>query len=417
MYPTLSYFFQDVFGVNIPLPIQSYGLMVALGFITGAYFLNYEFKRKEKLGIFLPIYKQEKVGEPASPLSIIISLLVGFILGFKLVAAALNYSGFVDNPQTFILSGTGNIWGGIIIGLGSGFYTWWEKNKTKLPQPKLEERKILPHELTGNILVVAGISGILGAKLFHNLENFDALMADPIGEIFSFSGLTFLGGVIMGFTVTSIYLYRNNISVLHTLDIAAVFMPITYAIGRMGCQVAGDGCWGIPNPNPKPGYLSWLPDWLWAYDYPHNVVGEGVAIADCTGKYCTHLDVPVFPTSLYESISMIIIFLIMWNLRNRIKIPLVMFSIYLMFSGIERFLVEQIRVNTKYHIFGGGVTQAEIISTLMFLAGLGGLIYILLNKQKVIDFAKVQIKEINKPSLKNILKTEPKDKKNDKTIK
>jgi len=399
MYPTLSYFFQEVFGINIPLPIQSYGLMVALGFITAAFILNYEFKRKEKLGIFLPMYKQFKVGEPASITSIIFSFIGGFILGFKLVHAMFNYSAFVDNPQDFILSWQGNFLGGVVIASASAFYTWWEKNKTKLPKPIIEERKILPHELTGNALVIAGISGILGAKIFHNLENFDALMKDPIGEIFSFSGLTFLGGLIFGFTAVSIYLYKNNISVLHTLDIAAVFLPITYAIGRGGCQIAGDGCWGIDNPNPKPGWLSWLPDGFWAYDYPHNVLHEGVPIADYVGKYSTHLAVPVFPTPLYESLSMIVIFLVLWNLRKRIKTPAILFSIYVMFAGIERFMIEQIRINTKYNILGG-ITQAEIISTLMFLIGLGGLIFIIVKKDKILEFAKVVVKDINKPSLK-----------------
>ncbi len=400
MYPTISFFLKDVFGINLPLPIQTYGFMVALAFITGAVIMSYEFKRKEKEGIFLPMYKKFKEGEPASVSSIITSLIVGFIVGFKLIEAVFYYSEFVANPQEFILSGRGNIIGGLIIGAGSAFYTWWDKNRKKLNPPITVEKEILPHQLSGNILVIAGVAGILGAKIFHNLENFQAFMADPVGEFFSFSGLTFLGGLIVGFSVVAYYLYKNNISIIHSVDIAAVMVPLAYAVGRLGCHFSGDGCWGIPNPNPKPKWLSWLPDSFWANSFPHNVVQEGSPIHDCSGNFCNALDVPVFPTSLYESLSMIIVFLILWNLRKRIKIPSMLFAIYLMFAGIERFLVEQIRVNNKYDILGG-VTQAEIISTFMFLIGLGGMIFLIIKKDKVLEFAKTHRKDINKKTLKD----------------
>jgi len=398
MYPTISYFLHDVFGVNIPLPIQSYGFMVALAFICGAVIMTYELKRKEKEGLYLPIYKKVIEGEPASVASIITSLIVGFVIGFKLLDAALNYNEFVTNPQGFILSGRGNFFGGIIFGIGSAFYTWWDKNRQKLNPPVTVEKEIFPHQLAGNILVIGGVAGILGAKIFHNLENFGDFMKDPVGEFFSFSGLTFLGGLIVGFSSICYYLYRNNISILHSMDIAAVLVPISYAVGRLGCQISGDGCWGIPNPNPKPDWLSWLPDGFWAYNYPHNVLREGTVILDNCTDYCNALAVPVFPTPLYESISMIFIFIVLWSLRKRIKIPAMLFTIYLMFAGIERFMIEQIRVNNKYDILGG-VTQAEIISTILFLMGLAGFIFVLIKRDKVTEFAKTQLKDINRRTI------------------
>ncbi len=399
MYPTLSFFFQEVFGINIPLPVQTYGLMIAVGFIIGGILFSYEFKRKEKEGIFLAIYKKVKIGEPATVQNILISGLIGFLIGYKLVDAAMNYYEFVDNPQIFILSGRGSFGGGILIGILSAVYTWWDKNRRKLSSPTWEEQKIMPHELTGNLIVIAGISSILGAKLFHNLENFGALMRDPIGELLSFSGLSFLGGFIVTTVTVSIYIRKYNINILHTLDVGAVFLPMVYAIGRSGCHFSGDGCWGIPNPKPKPSFLSWLPDWLWAYDYPHNVLSEGVPMSDCNAdKFCRHLEVPVFPTSLYEATSMLIFFIIVWSIRKKITTPGILFSIYLIFAGIERFFIEKIRVNNEYNIMGG-ITQAEIISFIMFLSGVFGLIYILKNKQKIIEYAKPKVKDINRSSL------------------
>lgn len=404
MYPTISFFLKEVFGINFPLPIQTYGFMVALAFLTGALIMSREFKRKENEGIFLPVYKKIKEGEPASTGSIISSLIVGFLLGFKLVEAAFNWGEFSDNPQDFILSGRGNFIGGVLIGIGSAFYTWWEKNRKKLNPPITVEKEILPHQMSGNILVVAGIAGLLGAKIFHILENFQLFLNDPIGEFLSFQGLTFLGGLLVGSSVVFYYLYKNNISIIHSLDIMAVAVPIAYAVGRGACQLSGDGCWGIQNPNPKPEWLSWLPDFFWAYNYPNNVndVGsllpEYANVVDC--KYCHVLDVPVFPTPVYESTMMIIIFVILWSLRKRIKIPALLFSIFLMFMGIERFLIEQIRVNNEYN-FLGGVTQAEIISTFLFLSGLASFIFVFIKREKIKEFVKVKYKDINKRTLKH----------------
>ncbi len=383
MYPNLSYFFKDVFGIDVALPIQTYGFFVALAFIIGIWILKIEFKRKEKEGILQSIKRKNLIGEPAKPKELVISGIVGFIVGYKLLDAILNYSTFTDNPQTFILSTSGNFLGGIIGAAISVFFTWREKNKSKLTPPKWIETDIFPHQITGNILMVAAIFGILGAKLFHNLENFDELIADPIGSLFSFSGLTFLGGAIVGSTAVIIYAKRYNIKPLHLLDVAAIGLPLAYAVGRLGCQISGDGCWGVENLHPQPEWLSWLPSWTWSSTYPHNVVNEGGLIDMCTGKHCHALNNPVWPTSLYESTLNVIIFGFLFLIRKRIKVAGMLFSIYLILGGVERFLMELIRVNNLYHIFGFGVTQAEIISVLMIIAGITGIFLTFKYKEKL----------------------------------
>ncbi len=374
MYPTLTDFFKDVFGINIPLPIQTYGFFVAMAFLTGIFILSREFKRKEKLGLLHEITKRVKIGEPASISSLVISAIVGFFIGFKLVEIIFNYTDFVHNPQLFILSKRGSFLGGLLVAAISVYLNWKDKKKKQLDKPKWVNVSMYPHELAGNILVIAAIFGLLGAKIFHNLENIDDLIANPIDAIFSFSGLTFLGGLIVGVIAVIIYVSKNNIPSLLALDSAAPALALAYGVGRLGCQISGDGCWGINNPNPKPDWMSFLPDWMWSYNYPNNVIDAGKKMSECTMSHCHVLDVPVFPTPFYETMMMIVVFIFLWSIRKKIKMPGVLFSIFITLAGFERFLIEQIRINNEYHIFGFGITQAEIISSIMIIAGITAII-------------------------------------------
>ena len=197
-----------------------------------------------------------------------------------------------------------------------------------------------------------------------------------MGSLISFSGLTYYGGLICAGVAIIWYCKRKKIIIVHLLDAMATTMMLAYSLGRIGCQVSGDGDWGIVNRNPKP--ISWLPDWLWAYQYPHNVIGEGIPISGCTGPYCNQLPLPVYPTALYEIIICFILFLILWVLRKKIKVPGQLFGIYLMLNGLERFFIEKIRVNTRYEALPFKPTQAELISFLLFV---GGVIFFSKSKQ------------------------------------
>ena len=366
-YATLSDFFNDVFGCNLSLPIQTYGFFVAVAFVTAAFIMKLEYQRKEREGLMCALYKVEKIGEKATPLELVTSFIITFLISYKVVAVIFNYNEFAANAQEFLLSSRGSIGGGIVCGLIAAGYTWYDKNKHKLDKPKTVIVKTMPHQLAGNLLVVAGIFGILGAKLFHNLENFDKFLADPIGELFSFSGLTFFGGLIVGGTAGALYLKKNKISSFHTLDCASPCIAMGYALGRLGCEISGDGCWGIVNNNPCP---SWLPEWAWCYKFPHNVINQGIPIEDCGGQHCHILAEGVYPTSLYESLMMLIIFGVLMLIRKKINFPGMLFGIYLSLQGIERLLIESIRVNNKFHLLGMEVTQAQIIATCLMISGL-----------------------------------------------
>lgn len=372
MYPAISDLFNDIFGTDIHLPIQTYGFFVAAAYLLGTWVLKNEMRIREKQGWLHSTTKKVLVGEPATIKELIILGLVSLVLGYKFSGMLIDYSTFADNPQEYLLSTQGSIWGGILVAAGFVVYRWYSKNKKKLETPVWEEVEVHPYEQAGTILIIAAVAGILGAKIFHNLENFDALIEDPIGQIFSFMGLTFYGGLILGSLATIYFARKQKIAILPFLDSAAPSIAIGYAVGRLGCMMSGDGCWGIPNLNPKPEWLSWLPDWSWACTFPHNVVHEGYIMDNCTGKYCEELAQGVYPTSFYDFLIMCAACGILLLIRNKIKIPGYLISIFIIFLGIQRFLIEKIRVNNTYDIFGIRVTQAEIISVVLIsLGGLG----------------------------------------------
>lgn len=382
MYPRLSDMINDLFGTSIRLPIQTYGFFVALAFVAGAAILWLELKRKEKEGLLTAQKRKIVKGKPASSKDLIVSSVFGFLVGFKGLAMILDYSFFVENPQEFLLSASGSIWGGLIMAALSVFLTWRSAEKEKLPKPVTEEKTEHPYELTPTFIMLAAAAGIAGAKLFDILENLPSFFTDPIGTIFSFQGLTFYGGLIAATATLIWYAHKNNIPWKVLADTAAPALLLAYAVGRLGCQFSGDGCWGIENLNPKPGWLAFLPDWAWAYDFPNNVIRQGVEIHNCSGQYCRVLENPVYPTSLYESTLSLIFFFIIWFTRKRLHINGMLFAMYLIMNGLSRFLIEKIRVNPPYDLFGLEVTQAEIISTVLILLGIAGVVFFWFEQKK-----------------------------------
>lgn len=378
MYPSIYYAVKDLFGLDLHFlkMVQSFGFFVAAAFLVGAYVWALELKRMEKQGLLSSNFVKTLKGEKATTAELITSAIIGFLLGYKLVYIILNFNAFTENTQGFLLSMKGNVFGGFVIAALSVYLKYREKEKTKLEKPIWVEEEIHPYQHVGNLTLIAAFAGLIGAKIFHNLENWDEFIADPIGSILSFSGLTMYGGLIVASAALIYYGKKNKITITHLIDSSATTLMIGYAVGRIGCQVAGDGDWGIDNVAPKPSWLSWAPDWVWSYDFPHNVNSIGEPIANCfEPKYCNHLVPPVFPTAFYETLMCAGLFLVLWYLRKRITTPGMLFSIYLIFNGFERFLIEKIRINTLYHIGNFAFTQAQLISTLLFLLGVTGIVF------------------------------------------
>lgn len=414
MYPNLYYVFKDWFGVEWGFLriVNTFGFFVAVSFLISAYVLTLELKRKAKEGILGPEEEQIEVGKPASAGELLINFLIGFVLGFKILGLIFDKTAQASDPPAYIFSSQGNWLLGILCGLLLAGLKWREKNKQKLPKPEKRTIRVWPHDRVGEITMIALVFGLIGAKLFDAFENWDSFIQNP-SSIFSASGLTFYGGLIVAGIALLWYSRKHKIPFLHFTDVMGPVMMIAYGLGRIGCQVSGDGDWGISNSAfktsptggvfpatmsdfnatvqanadyfaretthnaffPKPSWLNFLPDWVFAYDFPHNVNEAGVPLANCADRFCTHLPVPVFPTSLYEIVLCLILFGILWALRKRIKIPGMLFGIYLIFNGLERFFIERIRVNVKMHLFGIEMTQAQLISFCLVLLGVLVMLY------------------------------------------
>jgi len=265
-YPYLSDVVRDVFGVNLPLPIPMFGLMVGIAFFVGLKVANLEVKR------LLP-----------------------------------------EQPAKFM----------------------------------------------DNVGLIAFFTGLIGARLFHLLEHPREFMADPMAMLLSRGGFTIFGGLIIGTICGLAYSRSKRAPLAPLLDAVAPAIMLSYAIGRIGCQISGDGDWGVAaDLAAKP---DWLPTWFWAQTYDGNIAG---------------VDIPppgVYPTPVYEILMGFLAFAVLWRLRRHSHAAGWLFSVYLLLAGLERLAVEFIRVNTNYHLAGLAFTQAQLIAVVCVIAGCSGM--------------------------------------------
>ena len=180
--------------------------------------------------------------------------------------------------------------------------------------------------------------GLIGSRLDFILENYDQVKGDLLGNLFSGSGLVWYGGAIGGAIGVFLWAWWRGYLGLALLDLAAPALALGYAIGRIGCQVSGDGDYGQPWNGP------------WAMAYPDGTVPT---------------DQTVHPTPVYETLAMGLVALGLWRLRDRLRTGL-LFALYLVLAGTERFLVEFIRRNDDVAL---GLTQAQLISVAMVVGG------------------------------------------------
>jgi phosphatidylglycerol---prolipoprotein diacylglyceryl transferase len=197
-----------------------------------------------------------------------------------------------------------------------------------------------PVDWAYEVLFAALIGGLVGARGYYLLQNYDAAKGDLVGHLFSGSGLIWYGGLIGGVIAVLLWARWRHFLSLALLDMAAPALALGYAIGRIGCQVSGDGDYGKVSSVP------------WAMGYPHGAVP-------------TDPGVRVQPTPLYETLSMGLFALVLWRLRDALR-PGALFAIYLVGAGLERFVVEFWRRND--HVLGV-LTAAQLESLAMALAG------------------------------------------------
>jgi phosphatidylglycerol:prolipoprotein diacylglycerol transferase len=182
------------------------------------------------------------------------------------------------------------------------------------------------------------VGGLVGARLWWVLENWDEASDDLLGNLFSGSGLVFFGGALGGAIGVLLWAWRRNWLTWQMCDVAAVPLAAAYAIGRIGCQLAGDGDYGIPWDGP------------WAMAYPDGTVPTTEE---------------VHPTPVYETIVMGAVAVLLWRWRHRWR-PGTLFALWLVLAGVERFLIEFIRRNDEVL---AGLTQPQLVSIGMVAVG------------------------------------------------
>src|ERR1700712_1965046 len=146
MYPNLYYVFDDFFGIKIGFLrfINSFGFFVAISFLVAAALLAKELGRKSKQGLFHPTEIKHIVGKPATATELILNFILGFILGYKIVALFFLSSEATQDPQAYIFSGMGSLPVGIVVGLFFAGLKWWEKRKHQLQSPEERVLRIWP---------------------------------------------------------------------------------------------------------------------------------------------------------------------------------------------------------------------------------------------------------------------------------
>jgi phosphatidylglycerol:prolipoprotein diacylglycerol transferase len=195
-----------------------------------------------------------------------------------------------------------------------------------------------PPDWAYEIVFAALVGGLVGARVDYIVQNWDTASHDLLGSLFSGSGLVWLGGVVGGAIAVVLWAWRRDFLGLALLDLCAPLLALGYAVGRVGCQVSGDGDYGKASHLP------------WAMAYPHG-----------TKPIATRVQ----PTPIYESLAMGLLALLLWRLRDRLR-PGVLFALWLLLSGLERVLVEFVRRNDTVAL---GLTLPQLISLAMAAAG------------------------------------------------
>ena len=329
--------------------LTPFGFFLLLAFAAAYVTFRLEYRRKEEDRLI------HSFAGPAHMVHPLLWALLGFCAGAKIVYWWLHRSLYLGTPQDFIFSTHGSG----VVGLATGLIAWLVAKRYAFPKGATEQMH--PYQLMDYLLLYCGLFGFAGAIVFAKLENLSGH-----GPFFSFNGLNYYGALIAG-ALTYLYINkRYGIRPVIAADIGSPGMMLAYAVGRVGCHVAGDGDWGIINEKPRP---AWIPEWLWASRYPHNSVHQGMYIPGCTGSNCTVLPTPVYPTPLYEAIICFCLFLLLWSLRRTIKKPGILFAYFAILNGAERFCIEFIRINPRYHLGYWNVSQAQVIALGWMLTG------------------------------------------------
>src|SRR5690606_6935771 len=326
MFPDFQYLFRYLFNIDVAqLSIaKTFGFFVAISFLAAALVLVKELKRKKEEGLISGNLEEIGIGKPVTMKNLIVSAVLGFVVGFKFVGIIAQGATASADPLAYIASTQGSLFGGILFAAIAFALRYYEKKKVEKVKYRKEKVMVYPHERIADVLFVAAIAGFAGAKIFNAFETWDSFIQDPIGNLFSGSGLTYYGGLILATIALYWYSKRKGFSFKQLCDAAAPALILAYGLGRLGCQFSGDGDWGIYNsayvtlqdatleqvppdqykaqiklypdafieygtidnvPHKYFAAPQWMHHWMVAQNFKHNVNNEGISIAGYQGTY------------------------------------------------------------------------------------------------------------------------------------
>ena len=205
------------------------------------------------------------------------------------------------------------------------------------------ERRGWDPALSSSVLVWAAVGGLVGARLWIVIDAWPEFVAAPLTFLLTGGGFVWYGGLLGGAVAVTVFFRRAGIPWLRGADAVAPAIALGQAIGRIGCQVSGDGDWGRETTLP------------WGMAYPYAVVG-----------WDKPPGVRVHPTPIYEAVAYFAIFALLWRARREPAPDGAVFALYLLLSGATRFLVEFVRVNPRVLL---GLTEAQLVSLALIVIG------------------------------------------------
>ncbi|HEY6945869.1 MAG TPA: prolipoprotein diacylglyceryl transferase [Candidatus Acidoferrum sp.] len=219
----------------------------------------------------------------------------------------------------------------------------------------LKEGEEPSHHDEGFLIIgIAGISGLVGARLYHVLESPREFFGDPWPQLFSRYGFAWFGGFLGGFIALVFFARHYRIPGLEFMDLCSPAAAVGYAIGRIGCLLSGDGDYGVPTKLP------------WGMSFPNGV--------ESTTIKCVDLGWPasckVHPTPIYEFLIWTLIAVILWQMGKKTLgggAPGKVFCAYLCLTGVARFLIEFIRINPRSFF---GMSNAQTASLVSIIVGI-----------------------------------------------
>jgi phosphatidylglycerol:prolipoprotein diacylglycerol transferase len=210
------------------------------------------------------------------------------------------------------------------------------------------DRHGLPGSEASNLVLWAAAGGLLGSRLWALAEDWRRFLAEPIHGLFAGSGFVFYGGLIGGTVAVSWAIVRRRLPWLKVVDCIAPGLALAHAIGRIGCQLAGDGDWGA------------VTEISWGMAYPNAIIGWEYPPG-----------VRVHPTPIYEALAYTAVFACLWSIRKRSLPDGTLFWWYLVLASGARFCIEFVRINP---VVLAGLTEAQLTSLVLVFVGAAALL-------------------------------------------